>query len=233
MKEYKTLSEFYDLIHYDLDYEKNANEIDELIRLHKKSKGKKLLDVACGTGEHLKYLENKYKCTGLDINEEMIKIAKEKTNKTEYIVDDVRRINVDKRFDVITCMFNSLNHLEDIKLPISKFYNRLNQGGIVILEMHHDIEKIKKQKKQVREYKGKNISVRRKADVEVEGKYVNFKFQYTIFKTFQPGTVEQDKERITIHTQEEILQIMKENKFMPYYTLGGMCGNGLFLGIKH
>ena len=74
MKEYNELAKYYDLIHSDLDYEKSAKGIDKLIQLHLRSKGNKLLDVACGTGTHIKYLEDKYNCTGIDWNEEMLKI---------------------------------------------------------------------------------------------------------------------------------------------------------------
>ena len=53
-------ADYYDVI-YDAvgkDYRKEARRIHQLIRIHKKSKGKALLDVACGTGRHIKSLGN-------------------------------------------------------------------------------------------------------------------------------------------------------------------------------
>ena len=75
---YKKLAKYYDLVYSWKDYKKEANKIRKLIKKYKKSEGKGLLDVACGTGGHLKFLKSNFSCTGIDINDEMLKIAKKK-----------------------------------------------------------------------------------------------------------------------------------------------------------
>ena len=50
------------------------NEIDEFIKL---LSGKKVLDVACGPGHDVSYLNKKgLDCIGIDLSKEMIKLAK-------------------------------------------------------------------------------------------------------------------------------------------------------------
>ena len=41
-------------------------------------KGNKILDYGCGVGDMFGYIKGKYDYTGIDINESMIKLAKEK-----------------------------------------------------------------------------------------------------------------------------------------------------------
>ena len=54
---YKELAKYYDLIYLSKDYKKESQQLMRIIKKYKKSEGKKLLDVACGTGGHLKFLE--------------------------------------------------------------------------------------------------------------------------------------------------------------------------------
>ena len=75
---YREIASYYDLIYSWKDYKKEAKKIKKLILKYKKSDGNELLDIACGTGKHLEYLKNTFSCMGVDINEEMINIAKKK-----------------------------------------------------------------------------------------------------------------------------------------------------------
>lgn len=46
---YKELAKYYDLIYHWKNYKKETDKIKKLISRYKKSDGKALLDVACGT----------------------------------------------------------------------------------------------------------------------------------------------------------------------------------------
>jgi len=78
---YKELAKYYDLIYLSKDYKKESKKLMRIIKRYKKSEGKNLLDVACGTGSHLKFLEKKFDCFGIDVNNEMLKIARKKLKK--------------------------------------------------------------------------------------------------------------------------------------------------------
>src|SRR6266567_590223 len=75
---YRQLANYYDEIYYFKNYQKETDKIETIIQRHKKSSGNKLLDVACGTGNHIQYLKQHYSVEGLDSSPEMLRIARKK-----------------------------------------------------------------------------------------------------------------------------------------------------------
>ena len=72
----KDYSLLYDLIYSKKDYKAETNLISELIKKFLSSKVN-ILDIGCGTGQHtLELLKKGYKVTGVDLSNEMLKIAK-------------------------------------------------------------------------------------------------------------------------------------------------------------
>ena len=55
---YRDLAKYYDLIYSWKDYAKETSELKRLFSKYKKSAGTMLLDVACGTGHHIKHLKD-------------------------------------------------------------------------------------------------------------------------------------------------------------------------------
>ena len=50
---YKDLAKYYDLIYEWKDYKKEVEKIEGIIKKTKKSRGKDLLEMACGTAHHM------------------------------------------------------------------------------------------------------------------------------------------------------------------------------------
>jgi len=65
---YGELAKYYDLIYSFKNYKKEAVRIEALVSKYKESEGNELLDVACGTGHHLKHSKDAFSCTGVDIS---------------------------------------------------------------------------------------------------------------------------------------------------------------------
>ena len=69
----------YDAIYSTMkNYADEAQQIHTLIQQYKHSPGTRLLDVACGTGGHLPFLQQHYSVEGLDLDEQMLAIARER-----------------------------------------------------------------------------------------------------------------------------------------------------------
>jgi ubiquinone/menaquinone biosynthesis C-methylase UbiE len=67
---------FYDAVYATKDYAGEAERVDALIKAHVRTSGKRLLDVACGTGGHLTYLKHHYVAEGLDLDPNLLAIAR-------------------------------------------------------------------------------------------------------------------------------------------------------------
>lgn len=96
----------------------------------------KILDIACGTGELLKYYTDKgFVANGIDISKEMVNISKRKApdaNAIEKSLYDIDKL--EERFDGISATFIFV-HIpkEKINDVIKKIKGRLNQNGIFFM----------------------------------------------------------------------------------------------------
>lgn len=134
MSFYNTLSKYYDEI-----FPLNQDTLNMLEKNLKEKK--KLLDIACGSGTYSIELEKLgHKLTAIDLDETMIEKAKEKSNKSiEYKTMNMLDIDkINKKFDGVFCIGNSLVHLDNIKEIedfFEKVYNLLNDEGIFIFQI--------------------------------------------------------------------------------------------------
>ncbi|MBD3192497.1 MAG: methyltransferase domain-containing protein [Candidatus Heimdallarchaeota archaeon] len=187
---YHELAKYYDYIYSKKDYQTEVQKLEEIIEKYKTSSGKELLDVACGTGSHLKYFVKKFNCTGVDINPEMLKVAKNKVPQVKFIESDMSELNLNKKFDVIVCLFSSIGYLateEKLTKAIQGFSNSLKEGGIVIIEPWLTKENYRVGSPHLTVYDGKNLKIAR-ANVSMlkENNISYFDMHYLI--------VEKDKE---------------------------------------
>ncbi len=134
------LAKYYDQIYEKekkKDYEKESEQIIKMIEDHEPKELQTLLDIACGTGNHLKYLSKEFECTGVDIDEEMIGTAEEKVPKASFEVGDMRNFELENTFDVITCFFGSIGFArtyEDLVKTLKNFKRHLSESGMLIIE---------------------------------------------------------------------------------------------------
>src|SRR5213593_3816746 len=122
---YKDLAKYYDKIYYWKDYEDESVKIHGLIKKYKRSAGNEMLDVACGTGNHIQHLRKYYNITGVDLNREMLDAAKKKLPKTKFIQGDMRKFHAGKKFNVILCLFSAIAHMltiNDLQKTLKNFY---------------------------------------------------------------------------------------------------------------
>ena len=138
--------EFYNKIakYYDDIFKPNEKQVS-FLKSYFGNPPKSILDLACGTGNlALKLSQLGYNVTGLDLDKEMIEVAKSKINneKIKFFVDNMLTFSFNEKFDGIYCIGNSLVHLNSIN-EIQKFFynvkaNLLKQGKIVIQIINYD-----------------------------------------------------------------------------------------------
>ncbi len=69
---------WYDALYSWKDYKRGAQRLKLLMDKHAQRPIDTLLDVACGTGEHLTYLKDNYAVERLDLDPKMLNLARQR-----------------------------------------------------------------------------------------------------------------------------------------------------------
>lgn len=134
---YRTANLYDPLYAESKNYAKEVERLHELIREHKTSQGNKLIDIACGTGQHLFFLQNYYAVEGLDINPDFIEISQKKLPNARIHKQDMTSFSLAEKYDVITCLFSSIGYTRTydcLASTLLNMRNHLNPGGLLIIE---------------------------------------------------------------------------------------------------
>ncbi|GAA3507430.1 class I SAM-dependent methyltransferase [Streptomyces showdoensis] len=133
------LTEIHELIHESRgkDYGAEARELTRHVRGLRPGAGS-LLDVACGTGAHLRHFAGLYeRVAGLELSEPMVRAARRGLPDVPVHVGDMRGFDLDARFDVVTCMFGSIGYATDeaeLHATLATFARHLTPGGVVAVD---------------------------------------------------------------------------------------------------
>jgi len=98
------------------------------------------LDIACGTGDFV-YLARKIgiNSSGGDISPGMIKVARKKYPRLKFFKLDMRDFSLPRKVDLITCNFDSLNHLKSFKdwqKTFENVFDNLEEGGRFVFDIN-------------------------------------------------------------------------------------------------
>lgn len=118
------------------DNKVNANnlfEIPALFSMMPDLKGKRILDLGCGFGEHCKKFVDygAEKVVGIDISEKMLEVAmiENSDSKIRYINMPMEEIaQLQERFDVVISSL-AFHYVEDFEGIIRNVYNLLDENG--------------------------------------------------------------------------------------------------------
>jgi SAM-dependent methyltransferase len=128
---------YYDRIYSHKDYDGEVEKILSIVEGELRTDGRRLLDVACGTGLHLGRLKGHFEAEGLDLSPELLQIARERNPELTFHQADMRTFALDARFDVITCLFSSIGYMttpDDLHQAIARMADHLVLGGLLLVE---------------------------------------------------------------------------------------------------
>ena len=137
----KIYDEFYASV-YDkvtLDQSKIAFEAGYIKSLMDKQKtDNKILDVGCGTGQHIKYLSQKTDYVGLDRSNPMLVKAKLNTNGNCRLVSgDANQLSIvgEDEYSHIICLYFTIYYFKDPDRLFYNFSKWLKDDGIVVVHL--------------------------------------------------------------------------------------------------
>jgi len=216
---YKKLAGYYDLVYAKKDYRHETNFIIKLIKKFK-IHGKNVLDVGCGTGAYTILLKKRgFSVIGLDLNKEMLAIARKKAKNIKFIQGDMKTFKIKRKFDIIVCLFSTMNYnltLNDFRTTIKNLYNHLNKNGLVIFDMGFNKERFINNYVGAEEGKTKNVYLMR-ASTSFKTGQNNAKliFGYILIKNHKVHLFE-DEHKFSTFPTLTIKKIMTQIGFKTY-----------------
>lgn len=140
---YERFAYVYDYLMQDVPYDGWLKYVNKLAADYS-IEGKRVLDIACGTGElSLRLASHGYDVTGVDLSGDMLMIAQEKASaqnaKIQLFQQDMSRLDSLGEYDIITIFCDSLNYLEeekDVENTFKSVYSHLKQDGLFLFDVH-------------------------------------------------------------------------------------------------
>lgn len=117
--------------YYSLMWEIEKKYLKEFLRKHKI---KNYLDFACGGGRVIKLVENYVdNSLGVDVSEDMLKIAEERVKKSKLLLQDITQIGLKERFDLITAFRFFLNAQTELKHNVLMEFQKITEKDSFII----------------------------------------------------------------------------------------------------
>lgn len=229
-------AQYYDEIYasIDKDYEEEAKKAHSFIQKYKKTKGKSLLDVACGTGFHASLLSKYYQVEGLDLDSQMIKVAKKKHPELRFHQGDMTDFDLRRQFDVIVCLFSSIGYVKTksrLQKAIRTMRRHLLPGGVLLIEPWFTPEQWPSGRSFITQVNKPDLKIVRMSYSGQKGKISTLEFQYLI------GTPKGIDHEVEIHelglfTHKEYVDAFKAANLRVVHDKRGLDRRGLYLGTK-
>jgi len=233
---YAKQAAYYDKIYAAIgkDYADESEKICEYVSSYKQASGKKLLDVACGTGVHLEHLIKHFDCQGLDLEVEMLEIAASRLPDITFHHGDMRVFNLNERFDVITCLFSSIGYMqnvEELNQAIDTIAKHLVSGGVLLVEAWLNPDQWEDGHVGAVFVNEPKLKISRINNGLREGNISIMNMNYTI------GTPEgvkhfEEIHRMALFTVDEYLSAFKSAGLQVHHDPESLMGRGIYIGVK-
>ncbi len=233
---YKKSSKTYDAVYASIgkDYLAEAKRVQELIGQHKKSTGNALLDVACGTGKHLEHLQAWYSVEGLDLEEEMLALARERLPKVKFHLGDMTHFDLGQQYDAVVCLFSSIGYAktrERLNRAVVCMTKHLKPGGVLIVEPFFKPEVWKDNSVHATFVDQPDLKVARISASSRDGILAVMDMNYTV-GTPEGVTHFRELHKLALFTDEDFLSAFRKAGLEVYHDAVGLTNRGLYIGVR-
>jgi SAM-dependent methyltransferase len=224
----------YDIIYSFKNYEKESERLRELIAQHQRSAGKRLLDVACGTGAHIEYLRGHFEIEGVDLDPQMVRLASERFPAIRFHRGDMIDFDLGRRFDVVTCLFSSIGYVktaERMRAAVANLARHVCSGGVLIVEPWLTPEGYREGHLHGLFIDRPDIKIARMNLSEVRDGLSILNLHYMVGK---PDRIEYFTERheLGLFTTEQYRDAFVAAGLQATHDPEGLMGRGLFIGAR-
>ncbi len=212
---YANLAKWFEYLNDDCGYENWSQYLIMQLKGYPLATG---LDVGCGGGWFTRAFQKAgYQMTGLDVSAEMLDYAQETALKagvrSEYLLGDITKIKLPRRFDFVTAINDCMNYIPKNKLntAVKNVASALKKGGIFLFDISSP--------RKFREKIANTVCADDREDVT----YISFNkeesdgvaMDVTLFVKREDGAFERldETHRQYLYTEAEICQTLENNGF--------------------
>jgi ubiquinone/menaquinone biosynthesis C-methylase UbiE len=225
---------YYDTYYHFIEYDSYSRKVHSIIQ-ELYPNAKTLLEVACGTGKYLERLKNFYTVEGMDLNIEMLEIAKTRLGDIPLHQGNMINFTINKSFDVVICLFSSIVYVKtaaNMHSAIDRMARHLNPGGVLIVEpwvspQNYCLGKV------ISNYVDQSdIKIAWMYKQELEDNVSILDINYLV------GTAEgvkyfTERHELGLFSNEEYIEAFNSVGMKADYDPVGLLKRGLFVGVKN
>ena len=190
-----------------------------------------VLDVACGTGEHVRLLRSQcgLEADGLDLDPALLAVARRKAPDATFFEADMRDFNLGRRYDAIVCLFSSIGYLRTLERVTSAlrcFGKHLNTPGVIVVEPWFGPGTLRLGAGETRHAEANGVRVARTSHVAINGRLSVLTFDYEITDANGTRTAREVHE-LGLFTPDEMLACFRDAGLSATFDPEGLTGRGL------
>jgi SAM-dependent methyltransferase len=125
-----------DLISAGHDYADDARRLEWIIEAATPIPIESILDVGCGTGNHLAALRVRFAVEGLDLDPSVLMVARRRLPGVRLHQADMTAFDLGHRFDAVLCLGSAIGYartLPTLRRTVAGFARHVKPGGVVLV----------------------------------------------------------------------------------------------------
>ena len=228
-------ADLYDAIYLQWkDYAGEAAKLRDLIR-ERTPEARRILDVACGTGEHIRHLnELGFEVDGVDVDPEFVEIAASKNPSSSIHCMDMLELALGVEYHVVMCLFSSIGYVRtegNLRKAVARLGAHTLHGGLVLIEPWLEPGVVEAGRVHLQTISGENLTGCRLGHTSLGGGVSVLRFEYLL------GTREGIERRSEVHElglfdSETMTRAMEDAGLSVEHDPDGPMGRGLYVGTK-
>jgi len=231
---YGKFARYYDVIYQRYEYDQECDFLINMFHRYYEGKVERILDLGCGTGSHDIVLAKKgFKVVGIDSSNTMIELAREKARssglKIEFLVQDMREMQLPKDFDCAICMFGGFGYLfsdEDLKSLFKGLRKVLKPNGLFLFEFWNvdGLKPTPYRSWDKQEKDGIRVYRLSKSDYNADEGVLDIRFALVVLEQDRLIDEFEELHRIRIYSLNEMKKILRDEGFDVLHMLVGYTG---------